>query len=153
MAFGIDLHWMAHVQGALALAEIIKRFHPNTPVILGGLSATYYHEEILVNILLSILWSEEIQRRSRCSNSSKRSKQEKISKIFLTSPIGMGRNGIQVNPLTYVPENLNDITIDYRHIMKKVVRYVDPTGYQPFIDWYTYPVTAVFTCRGCTLLL
>ncbi len=47
VAFGIDLHWMAHVQGALALAEIIKRFHPSTPVILGGLSATYYHEEIL----------------------------------------------------------------------------------------------------------
>jgi B12-binding domain/radical SAM domain protein len=60
-----------------------------------------------------------------------------------------GRNGIQVNPLTYVPETLDDITIDYRHIMKKVMRYVDPTGYQPFIDWYTYPVTAVFTCRGC----
>src|SRR5512139_4029201 len=47
VAFGIDLHWMAHVQGALALAEIIKRYHPNTPIILGGLSATYYHEEVL----------------------------------------------------------------------------------------------------------
>ncbi len=23
-------------------------------------------------------------------------------------------------------------------------------GYQPFIDWYSYPVTAVFTCRGCS---
>jgi B12-binding domain/radical SAM domain protein len=42
------------------------------------------------------------------------------------------------------------MTIDYGHIMRKVVRYADPTGYQPFIDWYTYPVTAVFTCRGCT---
>jgi len=30
-----------------------------------------------------------------------------------------------------------------------VVRYADPTGYQPFVDWYSYPVTAVFTCRGC----
>ena len=47
VAFGLDLHWMAHVQGALALAEIIKRHHPQVPVILGGLSATYYHEEIL----------------------------------------------------------------------------------------------------------
>ena len=34
-------------QGALAIAEIIKRLHPEIPVILGGLSATYYHEEIL----------------------------------------------------------------------------------------------------------
>ena len=55
-----------------------------------------------------------------------------------------------MNPLTVVPETLDDITIDYRHIMKKVVRYADPTGYQPFVDWYAYPVTAVFTCRGCT---
>src|SRR5512139_3819891 len=47
VAFGIDLHWMAHVQGTLALAEMIKRFHPDIPVILGGLSATYYHEELL----------------------------------------------------------------------------------------------------------
>ena len=28
VAFGIDLHWMAHVQGALAIAEIIKRTPP-----------------------------------------------------------------------------------------------------------------------------
>ena len=28
-------------------------------------------------------------------------------------------------------------------------QYIDPTGYQPFVDWYRYPVTAVFTCRGC----
>jgi radical SAM superfamily enzyme YgiQ (UPF0313 family) len=47
-AFGLDLHWMAHVQGTLAIAEIIKRVHPKTPVILGGLSATYFHEEILL---------------------------------------------------------------------------------------------------------
>jgi len=46
-AFGLDLHWMAHVQGALALAEVVKGLHPRIPVILGGLSATYYHEEIL----------------------------------------------------------------------------------------------------------
>ena len=58
-------------------------------------------------------------------------------------------NQVQVNPLTHVPETLDEIAIDYRHIMKKVMRYLDPTGYQPFIDWYSYPVTAVFTCRGC----
>ena len=45
--FGLDLHWMAHIQGCLAVADIIKRFHPQTPVVFGGLSATYYHQEIL----------------------------------------------------------------------------------------------------------
>ena len=149
VAFGIDLHWMAHIHGALAIAEIIKRFHPETPVILGGLSATYYHEEILHQYpfidfvvrgdstekpLLQLI--QAIKGRGDFQN---------IPNLTYRD----GRDGIRVNPLTYVPETLDDIAIDYRHIMKKVVRYVDPTGYQPFVDWYTYPVTAVFTCRGC----
>jgi B12-binding domain/radical SAM domain protein len=149
VAFGIDLHWMAHVQGALAFAEIIKRFHPNIPVILGGLSATYYHEEILHQYpfidfvvrgdstekpLLQLL--QAIKKGGDFKNIPNLTYRDE-------------RNGIHVNSLTCVPENLDEITIDYRHIMKKVVRYIDPTGYQPFINWYTYPVTAVFTCRGC----
>ncbi len=46
-AFGIDLHWLPHVDGSLSLAELVKKHHPDKPVILGGLSATYYHEEIM----------------------------------------------------------------------------------------------------------
>lgn len=47
MAFGIDFHWLAHAQGALAVAQIVKTFHPETPVILGGFAATYYHRELM----------------------------------------------------------------------------------------------------------
>ncbi len=149
VAFGIDLHWMAHVQGALALAEIIKKYHPDTRVILGGLSATYYHEEIVRRYP----FIDFVVR----GDSTEKPLLQLLRLIkeggnFETIPNLTWRdkgNEIRINPLTYVPDNLNDIAIDYRHIMKKVVRYVDPTGYQPFVDWYTYPVTAVFTCRGC----
>jgi B12-binding domain/radical SAM domain protein len=149
VAFGLDLHWMAHVQGALALAEIIKRLHPDIPVILGGLSATYYHGEIL----RQYPFIDFVMRGD--------STEKPVLQLLQTIKKGGDfrsipnltyrdeKNRIQINPLTHVPENLDEITVDYRHIMKKVVRYVDPTGYQPFIDWYTYPVTAVFTCRGC----
>jgi len=149
LAFGIDLHWMAHVQGALALAEIIKKVHPRIPVILGGFSATYYHEEIL----REYPFIDFVMRGDSTENPLLqliRAIKEKGD--FQNIPNLTYRdqgNGIRTNPLTHVPENLDDITIDYQHIMKKVVRYVDPVGYQPFIDWYTYPVTAVFTCRGC----
>jgi B12-binding domain/radical SAM domain protein len=149
LAFGIDLHWMAHVQGALALAEMIKRFHPGIPVIMGGLSATYYHEEILrqypfIDFVLRGDSTEKplVQLLQTIKNGGD---FKKIPNLTYRD----GMNGIQMNPLTHVPENLDEISIDYRHIMKKVARYLDPTGYQPFIDWYAYPVTAVFTCRGC----
>jgi B12-binding domain/radical SAM domain protein len=149
VAFGIDLHWMAHVQGALALAEMIKRFHPSTPVIMGGLSATYYHEEILRQypFIDFVLRGDSTEKPlvQLLQTIKKGGDFKKIPNLTYRD----GMNGIRMNPLTHVPENLDEISIDYRHIMKKVARYLDPTGYQPFIDWYAYPVTAVFTCRGC----
>jgi B12-binding domain/radical SAM domain protein len=149
VAFGMDLHWMAHVQGALSLAEIVKRFHPNVPMILGGLSATYYHEEILSQypfVDFVVRGDSTEKPLLQLLQAIKHGRDfQKIPNITYRD----GENRIRVNPLTYVPENLDDIAIDYRHIMKKVARYLDPTGYQPFIDWYAYPVTAVFTCRGC----
>jgi B12-binding domain/radical SAM domain protein len=148
-AFGIDLHWMAHVQGALALAEIIKRFHPNIPVILGGLSATYYHEEILRQYPFIDFVLRGDSTEKPLVQLVQAIKEGGDFKNIPNLTYRDGGNRIQVNPLTHVPENLDEITIDYRHIMKKVARYLDPTGYQPFIDWYAYPVTAVFTCRGC----
>jgi len=45
--FGIDLHWMPHVQGSLELAKMVKRHHPDRPVVMGGFSASYYHEELI----------------------------------------------------------------------------------------------------------
>ena len=149
VAFGIDLHWMAHVHGALALAEIIKRLHPEIPVILGGLSATYYHEEILRQYPFVDFVVRGDSTEKPLLQLLQTIKEREDFKNIPNLTYRDGENGIRVNPLTYVPENLNDITIDYRHIMRKVVRYADPIGYQPFIDWYTYPVTAVFTCRGC----
>jgi radical SAM superfamily enzyme YgiQ (UPF0313 family) len=44
-AFGIDLHWLPHAHGALEAAKRVKQYHPETPVIFGGYSATYFHEE------------------------------------------------------------------------------------------------------------
>jgi clorobiocin biosynthesis protein CloN6 len=44
---GIDLHWMVHVQGSLAVAEQIKKLRKDTPIILGGISSTYYAEELI----------------------------------------------------------------------------------------------------------
>ncbi|MDH4140836.1 MAG: cobalamin-dependent protein, partial [Coriobacteriia bacterium] len=46
VAFGIDLHWLPHAHGSVEVAKICKKYHPDTPVIFGGLSASYFHEEL-----------------------------------------------------------------------------------------------------------
>lgn len=47
-AFGIDLHWMVHVQGSLEVASELKKLHRRTPTIFGGISATYYADELML---------------------------------------------------------------------------------------------------------
>ena len=38
---------MVHVQGSLELAKRIKRLRPDIRIMLGGVSSTYYHEELI----------------------------------------------------------------------------------------------------------
>ena len=60
-AFGIDLHWLPHAHGALEVARLAKIYHPDVPVIFGGYSATYFHEE-LIRYLLWITFCAVIRR-------------------------------------------------------------------------------------------
>ena len=45
--YAIDLHWAIHSQGAIEIAQLCKKYHPNSSVILGGLTATYFHTELM----------------------------------------------------------------------------------------------------------
>lgn len=148
-AFGIDLHWLPHVDGSLSLAELVKKHHPDTPVILGGLSATYYHEEIMrehpfVDFIL-------------CGDSTEEPLRQLMEAIRagggyerVPNLVWRNREGrMVVNDRSFRPENMDYIDFNYPHLIKMVLKYLDPTGYIPFKYWLSYPVTAVFTCRGC----
>jgi B12-binding domain/radical SAM domain protein len=45
--FAIGLHFQQHSQGAIETARLCKQFHPGSLVIMGGLTATCFHEEII----------------------------------------------------------------------------------------------------------
>ncbi|MBN1225491.1 MAG: TIGR04190 family B12-binding domain/radical SAM domain protein, partial [Deltaproteobacteria bacterium] len=148
--FGIDLHWMPHVHGSLALAEIVKKYHPHIPVIFGGLSSSYYHQELI----RSYPQIDYVMR----GDSTEEPLRQLLSVIKSGGPFEAIPNltwrdhqgKVRVNPLTYVPANLDGIKIDYSHIVKKVIRYHDLSGYTPYQNWFSYPATAVFNVRGCT---
>ena len=46
-AFGIDLHWLPHCQGSTEVAKIVKKYHPESPVIFGGFSSSYFYRELI----------------------------------------------------------------------------------------------------------
>jgi clorobiocin biosynthesis protein CloN6 len=45
--FGFDLHWMTQCNGAIELAKVVKRIHPESLIIFGGISATYFARELI----------------------------------------------------------------------------------------------------------
>ncbi|MDZ4178394.1 MAG: TIGR04190 family B12-binding domain/radical SAM domain protein [Coriobacteriia bacterium] len=149
VAFGIDLHWLPHAHGSVEIARIVKKYHPDTPVIFGGLSASYYHEE-----LVGYPWIDYVVRGD--------STEEPITRLMYALK-GKGRvddipnltyktrdGSVVVNPLEWVPADMNDISLDYSFSMRSVIRDRDMMGSVPFKDWLQYPVCASLTCRGCT---
>jgi len=45
--FAIDLHWLPHAHGGPEVAALLKRLHPDIPILFGGISASYFHEELI----------------------------------------------------------------------------------------------------------
>lgn len=148
LAFVIDLHWMPHVQGSLKIAEIVKKIHPHVPVIFGGYTSTYFHEELInypfVDFVLKgdstelpmVMLIKAIKNKTPFDNIPNLTFKDKNGKVYS-------------NEINYVPDSTDDVITEYTLPIKKTFKFLDLTGYIPFQTWMKYPVTAVFLYRGC----
>jgi B12-binding domain/radical SAM domain protein len=152
VAFGIDLHWLPHAHGALAVAEMVKQHHPNTPIILGGFSATYFHEELIrypfVDYVIRGDSAEEPIRQlmDHLTGAPKARALREVPNLTWKDRSGE----VHVNPHSYRPDSLDHVMLDYRYVMRAAVREMDLSSYVPFKDWMDYPIMAALSCRGCT---
>ena len=149
LAFGVDLHWLPHVDGSLSLAEMLKKYHPDKPVILGGLSATYYHGEIMSEypFIDFIVMGDSTEEPLRMLMEAIKAGTgfDRVPNLVWRDQSGR----VITNELSNRPEDLDRVNFDYLHLLKMAIKYRDPSGYIPFRYWLSYPVTAVFQCRGC----
>jgi B12-binding domain/radical SAM domain protein len=151
-AFGIDLHWMPHAHGAIEVARLCKKYHPDIPVLLGGFSATYYHEELVerpeVDFVLRGDSTEEpvLQLMRHLVDEPEALPLAEIPNLTWQDPEGTPC----ANEITYIPNNLDHVLIDYSYVVKAVARYRDLASFVPFKGWLGYPITAALSVRGCT---
>jgi B12-binding domain/radical SAM domain protein len=147
--FGIDLHWLPHAHGALEIAKLVRRHHPHAKILFGGYSSTYFHEELVhydqVDLVLRGDSTEvpisELLRALQGDND--------LSKV--QNLTWKDAAGVHVNPLTYVPQDLDHLDVDYGWMVRSVIKHRDLEGFKPFKDWDRYPLTVAFTVRGCTV--
>ncbi len=146
-AIGIDLHWLPHAHGALEVARIAKELHPDVPVIMGGLSSTYFHRELITYPQVDFVLR---------GDSTEPPLHQLLIALRDGKPVDKIANltwkdaeGVHVNPLTYVPMSLDYVDLRPDLMVEMVMRYRDLESTLPFNGWWNNPITAVFTVKGC----
>jgi len=148
--FGVDLHWLPHVQGALAIVEIVKRLHPESRTLVGGLSASYYHDELARSPFVDfVLRGDSTEEPARQLLQALRESRPLDSVENLTWKRGDG--DVVVNPLTFVPRDLDYVDVPaYRYLLRSLFKYRSLKNLVPHLEWLHYPITLLLGARGCT---
>ncbi len=148
--FAIDLHWMPHAHGALELAKIVKRLHPESKVELGGFTSSYFWKELIerpeVDLVMRGDTTEEPTVRMMEALQRGGDLSEVPNLVWKDSEGKVHDNG-----LTYSLDSLDSIRFDYGTMIKNVMRNMDIKGALPWLGWDRLPLTSVFTVRGCSI--
>ncbi len=147
-AFGISLHWLPHAHGAMELARLLKEVHPGVPVIFGGYSSTYFADEIIrYPVVDYVVRGDSTERalvrlmRAICGTG----RLEDVPNLVYKRG-----ERIVFNDAFIVDDHLNSFSNNYVNLFRKAIKYRDPIGMTPIHDWWSYPITMIVSCRGCT---
>jgi len=148
--FGIDLHWLPHANGALAIGELVKRYHPHSYVLYGGLSSSYYHQELVRYPFVDfVIRGDSTEEPCRQLLSALRRKAPLESVENLTWKRQSGE--VVVNPLTFVPTDIDYVNVpDYLYAVMTVFKYRSLEDIAPYARWLKHPTTMLLGARGCS---
>ena len=147
--FGIDLHWMVHCHGAIEVARMVKKYHPEAKVVFGGFSSSYFYKELIeypeIDYVVRGDSTEEPLRQLMDCIMRRREPEIVPNLVWRDS-----RGTVRENPFSHVPVDLSHVMVKhYANTTRSVIKYRDLASYIPFKGWTRYPITAVLTCRGC----
>jgi B12-binding domain/radical SAM domain protein len=146
-AVGIDLHWLPHAHGSLEVARLMKEAHPDVPVIFGGLSSTYFHEELIRYPQVDYVLrgdSVEPALADLLTTLARGRTPEHVANLTWKAD-----DLVMVNPMALIPETLDYVDLDIAGMIEMVLRHRDLESVLPFNGWWANPITAVFSVKGC----
>jgi len=148
--FAIDLHWMPHAHGAIEIAKIVKKYHPDAKVEFGGLTSSYFAEELIARPEIDLVMCGDTTEEPTVRLMEALKKGEDLSQVpNLVWKDSAGK--IRNNGITYSLDDLDEIKFDYGTMIRNVMKHMDIKGALPWYGWDKLPLTSVFTVRGCSL--
>ncbi len=146
----IDLHWMPHAHGALELAKLVKKYHPDAKVELGGLTSSYFWEELIARPEVDL-----VMRGDSTEEPTVKMMQALESGGDMSEVPNLAwkdcRGKVHDNGLTFVPDTLDDVIFDYGTMIKGVLKTMDVKSSLPWAGWDSEPLTMALSVRGCSL--
>jgi len=142
--FGIDLHWLPHAHGGPEVAKLLKQLHPDVPIVFGGISASYFHRELIEDPSVDLVLRGSVTEPLLLALVQEIEGEGKFERV----PNLTWKGG--ENAATFVPRSLDDFTPDLGMMIGSVVGRLDFWTTVPFHGWWRHPITAVFTVRGCS---
>jgi len=146
--FGIDLHWLVHANGSIELAKLCKKIHPDTKIVFGGLSATYYANELIQEDAVDFVMKGDSTELPLLKLLQE---LEKTNPDYSVVPNLVYRDKTVVdNGITYVPPTLDDFNLDFKFIVKMFTSVRGLKLRFPYRDYLKHPLLALFSVKGCT---
>lgn len=145
--FGIDLHWLPHAQGGPAVAALLKRLHPDIPIVFGGISSSYFHEELIRDPSVDFVLRGSVTEECLLALVRELEGERRFERV---PNLTWKQDGVvRVNPMTFTPASLDAYELDVGMMVGSVVGHLDFWTSIPFHAWWRHPITAVLTVRGC----
>ena len=148
---GIDLHWACTADGALETARILKHVHPDIHVVMGGLTASYFWQELLAYPEVDFVVrgdSAEYPLLRLLYALDHREALESVPNLAWRDTAGE----IRTTGLEWVPDDIDDYRTDYGWVIRSSAGRLNPIyGLMsiPYRDWLANPSAAVITQKGC----
>jgi len=157
----IDLHWHHQSFDVMEVVKKIKTSFPQIFILLGGFTASFFHEEIMRNFdaVDGIIRGEAEVPISELAHTVLQGKED----LFSVSNLTWRRKGrILINPLSYVAseQDLNNLSLTHFPLLKNYSTYIRYVG-QPFYvkgvsrekNFWMYslksPIYHLMVGRGC----
>jgi B12-binding domain/radical SAM domain protein len=146
--YGVDLHWLPHVQGAIEIAKIIKEEHPESKIVFGGLSSTYFYLELMQNypFIDFVLRGDSTEKYMRMLIDAIESKGDYNN---VPNLVWRHNNKIKENKFETPEKSIGDAFLDYGTFIKNTIKTFDIKGNLPFKDWVNNPTAITFIQKGC----
>lgn len=113
--FGLDLHWMAHCHGSIEIAKRLKAIHPESLVIFGGISSTYYADELIQYPAVDVVVKgyDTLEPVTMLMEAVKRGERDfsHIPNLVYKQKTDVASTGFSHKPM----KNYNDVTIDWSY--------------------------------------